>query len=1211
MREKRPRLPGQSVLCVLWLLLAATFACAQSAPTISSVQWDPVAIEGQQCASGTGFGSTAGTISLNGSNLTPSQWSDTQACAVIPDGTATGAATLQIVNAAGSSNSFGFTVTDAVPTVASITPSVAGAGIAVTIVGTNFGGSEGNSSVQLQGQTFQISTWSDTQVVAIVPTGIAPGGIYTVSVTVAGVTVTGGLTIVGAPQITSVQWDPVALTGTQCVSGSGFGSSAGTVVLNGSSLSPSLWTDTQACAVVPGTATAGPANLQLVNGAGPGNTVAFNVTASVPAITNIAPATAGAGVPVTIGGSGFGDLQGNSFVQLNGQGFAVSSWSDSQIVAMVPAGITAGATYAVNITVAGVTVSSGLTIVPTPQINSVQWDPVGLGGIQCLSGAGFGSAAGMIVLNGTPLTPSFWTDTQACALIPAATTVGPASVQVVNAGGSSNAIGFAVTSTVPVLSSIAPATAGSGISVTITGSGFGAAQGGGTVVMLGQAFGIVSWADNQIVATVPAGIVPGGIYSVNITVAGVTVSGGLTIVGVPQVNSVQWDPVGLGGTQCVTGTGFGVGTGTISVNGASLTPSLWTDTQACVVIPGSTLPGPATLQVENGAGPGNSVGFTVTSSEPAITGIAPSTAATGLQVTITGSGFGSSQGGSFVQFQSQMVPISTWSGTQIVVTVPAGIVPGSYSLGVTVNGVAAMGNLTIDALPQITSLSPVSGAAGTAVNIAGSNFGQNTGTITFNGIAAAAISWSDTGITAVVPGGAFTGNVIVTTNPGLASNPAGFAVISANPALDADIVNRVSNIDPNRLGNSMQTLANFGTRNACSSLSGGTSGIAAARDWIMAQFSALPGVQTAFYNFSTNTCGGTRTLQDVVAWIPGTGHPNRLIILGGHYDSRTVNVLDGTSPAPGANDSGSQTSLVLEEARVLAGGSYDATLVFVAWTAEEQGLLGSANFVPHYKTLFPNGTIEFNLNCDIVGGDNTANTGAALQQFRLFSPGTPRETSTTAVGSTDNTSPSRLIMHFIGDWGSQYAPGMTMQPNLREDRPGRGSDHESFIVNSIPGVRFIDTAENMNHQHTASDLFTFVTPVYTAGIAQVVVAVAAAAAQAPTPPQSFSAVLTDSDHVNAAWTAPRTGPPVDHYVIAARPITENFYHARVLVSGSKVSAKVRIVEDLGIPAGASFYISVAAVDAAGHESIFAYPEYRCTTTGCAVPAGALNVTATR
>jgi hypothetical protein len=49
--------------------------------------------------------------------------------------------------------------------------------------------------------------------------------------------------------------------------------------------------------------------------------------------------------------------------------------------------------------------------------------------------------------------------------------------------------------------------------------------------------------------------------------------------------------------------------------------------------------------------------------------------------------------------------------------------------------------------------------------------------------------------------------------------------------------------------------------------------------------------------------------------------------------------------------------------------------------------------------------------------------------------------------------------------------------------------------------------------------------------------------------------------------------------------------------------------ELGVSGSAIFYISVAAVDAVGHESLFAYPEYRCDTTSCVVPSDALNVTA--
>src|SRR5437763_6667384 len=124
-------------------------------------------------------------------------------------------------------------------------------------------------------------------------------------------------------------------------------------------------------------------------------------------------------------------------------------------------------------------------------------------------------------------------------------------------------------------------------------------------------------------------------------------------------------------------------------------------------------------------------------------------------------------------------------------------------------------------------------------------------------------------------------------------------------------------------------------------------------------------------------------LQDTYAWIPGKRHPVQFIVIGGHYNSRTTNPLDAISPAPGANDSGSQTALVLEAARVMAGHRFDATVVFADWSGEEQGLLGSKYFVDHYLNYFPDGTLELNLNSDDVGADNVVNGATTLQQFDL------------------------------------------------------------------------------------------------------------------------------------------------------------------------------------------------------------------------------------
>jgi Zn-dependent M28 family amino/carboxypeptidase len=344
---------------------------------------------------------------------------------------------------------------------------------------------------------------------------------------------------------------------------------------------------------------------------------------------------------------------------------------------------------------------------------------------------------------------------------------------------------------------------------------------------------------------------------------------------------------------------------------------------------------------------------------------------------------------------------------------------------------------------------------------------------------------------------------------------------------------------------------------------------------------------------------------------------------------------------------------VLEVARLLAGSgeeegdddgpNYDNTLVFVSFSGEEQGLIGSGSFAAKLTTqVFPGASVIAMLNNDITGGDNTVNGPAQLRQFRLYSPGTPRERSSGAAdGTTDNTSPARGLMRYVGTWGAAYVPGMQMVPKLREDRPGRGSDQSSFIRLGIPAVRFMETVEcspshpdnstpypppgypancldfTTAHQHAPTDLAAFTTPSYTARIAQVMASVMASLGRAPGAPQNIQ-VTGDSVHgATVSWSAPAFGR-VHEYVIAGRSTSVNLYGQQVRV-GKRETSRFVTASDLGVPDGASFFVSVAAVDERNHESLFAYPEYRCSpfdplhpdTSGCVVPAGAGNITASK
>ena len=81
---------------------------------------------------------------------------------------------------------------------------------------------------------------------------------------------------------------------------------------------------------------------------------------------------------------------------------------------------------------------------------------------------------------------------------------------------------------------------------------------------------------------------------------------------------------------------------------------------------------------------------------------------------------------------------------------------------------------------------------------------------------------------------------------------------------------------------------------------------------------------------------GVRT-ANVLATIRGTVSPDVVYVVGSHFDS-----VEG---GPGADDNASGTSMLLETARILAKRPLPATVMFVAFTGEEGGLLGSREFV--------------------------------------------------------------------------------------------------------------------------------------------------------------------------------------------------------------------------------------------------------------------------
>ena len=254
-----------------------------------------------------------------------------------------------------------------------------------------------------------------------------------------------------------------------------------------------------------------------------------------------------------------------------------------------------------------------------------------------------------------------------------------------------------------------------------------------------------------------------------------------------------------------------------------------------------------------------------------------------------------------------------------------------------------------------------------------------------------------------------------------------------------------------------------GTRLTLSSWTDAKRGAGCGRDAIVARLNEiakdssgkLQVVVDKFESTSARTSDKPIPLENVYAILPGSDPKlaKTIFIVSGHFDSRPSNVMDPEADAPGADDDGSGVAVSVECARLLskAGpngrGTYRATILFVAVSGEEQGLLGSTHLVDWAKQQ--GYTVGGMLDDDIVGADPAAR---APHRVRVFS----------GNGEIDDAdSPSRELARAVEEIDGRSAIRLI----FRVDRYGRGGDHYPFYKAGLPAVRFTEPLEDYNHQH--------------------------------------------------------------------------------------------------------------------------------------------------
>ena len=185
--------------------------------------------------------------------------------------------------------------------------------------------------------------------------------------------------------------------------------------------------------------------------------------------------------------------------------------------------------------------------------------------------------------------------------------------------------------------------------------------------------------------------------------------------------------------------------------------------------------------------------------------------------------------------------------------------------------------------------------------------------------------------------------------------------------------------------------------------------------------------------------------QNVVAILRGT-HPTlakEFVVVGAHYDhlgrnaSYALDKVATDAIRPGADDNASGTAGVMELARIFRAHPTRRSLLFVTFSGEEWGALGSQKFVAEDR---PTGHIQAMVNFDMIG---------RLRGDSLFVIGTGTATEMAGIVDSQNTGKVPLV--------------------LRKNPDGNGSsDQNSFYTKdfAVPVLHFFTELHSDYHKAT-------------------------------------------------------------------------------------------------------------------------------------------------
>jgi len=279
-----------------------------------------------------------------------------------------------------------------------------------------------------------------------------------------------------------------------------------------------------------------------------------------------------------------------------------------------------------------------------------------------------------------------------------------------------------------------------------------------------------------------------------------------------------------------------------------------------------------------------------------------------------------------------------------------------------------------------------------------------------------------------------TGNRVVTRAPKHVK------VGSINPAVET-VLGMLNSTQYKQYMSTLVQNQTLKTRNSCSS------GQLTARDTISSYFKSL-GLTTNLMKFA-NDCAyacQNQTGFDVIGIKEGLVRPQEYYLVGAHYDSTSGRPCKN---APGANDNASGMAGVLELARVFSQLNTEASIIFVGFSGEEEGLLGSRKYS---KTLVNSG-MSANIKAFVM-----------LDMISYY-----KDTRGILIEGSNKTSQQSEVLDRLVSYGATYT-----NLSLETTTDYGDSDHEPFLNKGMAGALLIESDwSDYNYYHTTQDLMRY------------------------------------------------------------------------------------------------------------------------------------------